>query len=167
MNCKINKIDSWWRNKTKGATGAASVYLLSDMRTLFNNCSIGQASDMPDAMVTDQTSAELYEDEVQEQKMIMSTGGKETPDAMFTPSPTFKGRPVLWSASCTSGYMYFLNFKYIGLNVDPDINMVMTSWKDIPNQKPEGLTGSKTFSDFGEASYSPVAEAEAILRKRS
>jgi hypothetical protein len=125
---------SWWRNKTKTATGAASVYLLSDMRTLFNNCSLGQASDVPDAMVTDQTSQELYEDEVQEQKMIMSTGGKETADAMFAPQPTFKGKPVLWSAACTAGYMYFLNFKYIGLNVDPDINMTATEWKSIPNQ---------------------------------
>jgi len=121
---------SWWKNKQKTSTGAASVYLLSDMRNLFNTCSIGQASDIPEAMVTDQTSYELYEDEVMEQKQIVN---KDLADAMFD-SVTFKGKPVVWSAACTSGYMYFLNFKYIGLNVDPDINMTMTEWKTIPNQ---------------------------------
>ena len=30
--------------------------------------------------------------------------------------------------------MYFLNSKFIGLNVDPDINMTMTEWKTIPDQ---------------------------------
>jgi len=121
---------SWWRNKQKTATGAASVYLLSDMRTTFNNCSLGQSSDTPDAMVTDQTSYELYEDEVMEQKQIVN---KELADAMFE-SVMFKGKPVVWSASCTAGYMYFINFSYVGLNVDPDINMTMTEWKTIPNQ---------------------------------
>ena len=121
---------SWWRNKTKTATGAASVYLLSDMRNLFNNCSVGQATDMPDMIVTDQTSYELYEDEVMEQKQIVN---KDMADAMFD-SVTFKGVPVVWSSQCTAGYMYFLNSKYIGLNVDPDINMEPTGWKEIPNQ---------------------------------
>jgi hypothetical protein len=122
---------TWWKNKTKTATGAASVYLLSDMRTLFNNCSKGQATDMPDGIVTDQTSAELYEDEVLEQKQIVNNTG--TGDPMFS-GVVFKGIPVMWSAACTAGYMYFLNSRFIGLNVDPDINMTMTEWKTIPNQ---------------------------------
>jgi hypothetical protein len=121
---------SWWRNEQKTATGAASVYLLTDMRTLFNNCSKGQASDIPDAIVTDQTSYELYEDEVMEQKQIVN---KDMADAMFD-SVTFKGKPVIWSDQCTSGYMYFINYKYINLIVDPDINLTMTEWKNIPNQ---------------------------------
>lgn len=121
---------TWWKNKQKTATGAASVYLLTDMRNLFNNCSTGQATDIPDMIVTDQTSYELYEDEVMEQKQIVNKGMGE---AMFD-SVTFKGVPVVWSAACTSGYMYFLNSKYIGLNVDPEINMEPTGWKDIPNQ---------------------------------
>lgn len=122
---------TWWKNKQKTATGAASVYLLSDMRTLFNNCSLGQASDVPDMIVTDQTSYELYEDEVMEQKQIVNQVG--TGEPMFD-SVNFKGVPVVWSPSCTSGYMYFLNSSYIGLNVDPDINFEQTGWKEIPNQ---------------------------------
>lgn len=121
---------TWWQNKTKTATGAASVYLLTDMRTLYNNCGKGQASDVPDLMVTDQASYELFEDEVQEQRQTVN---KQAADAMVE-TCTFKGKPVIWSVECTAGYMYFVNTAYIGLNVDPDINMTPTAWKDIPNQ---------------------------------
>lgn len=123
---------SWWRNKQKSSSGSASIYLLTDMRTLFNDCSKGQASDLPNMIVTDQTSYELYEDEVGEQKQIVN---KTTGDAMFSdPMLVFKGVPVVWSSQATDGYMYFLNSNYIGLNVDPDINMSLTEWKTIPNQ---------------------------------
>lgn len=123
---------TWWKNIQKTATASASIYLLTDMRKLFNDCSKGQASDLPNMIVTDQTSYELYEDEVQEQKQIVN---KTTGDAMFSdPMLVFKGVPIAWSSQCTAGYLYFLNSDYIGLNVDPDINMTMTEWKVIPNQ---------------------------------
>lgn len=121
---------TWWANKQAAATGSASVYLLSDMRSMFNNCGVGQASDNPDMLITTQAVYEYYEDEVQEQKQIVNqTSG----DAMLI-TVTFKGVPLVWSSACTAGYMYFLNSKYIGLNVDPDINMSATEWKVIPNQ---------------------------------
>jgi hypothetical protein len=121
---------TWWQNKQAASSGSASVYLLSDMRTLYNNCSTGQATDLPDMIVTTQSVYEYYEDEVNEQKQIVNqTSG----DAMLI-TVTFKGQPLVWSAACPSGLMYFLNSKYIGLNVDPDINMSATEWKTIPNQ---------------------------------
>lgn len=121
---------TWWKNKQATSSGSAAIYLLGDMRTLFNNCGNGQATDMPDMIVTTQTVYEYYEDEVQEQKQIVN---QTTGDAMMI-TVVFKGVPVVWSSQCTAGYMYFLNSKYIGLNVDPDINMTMTEWKTIPNQ---------------------------------
>jgi hypothetical protein len=127
----INQVTyPWWQNKQAGSSGSASVYLLSDMRTLYNNCSTGQATDLPDMIVTTQSVYEYYEDEVNEQKQIVNqTSG----DAMLI-TVTFKGMPLVWSSQCTAGYMYFLNSKYLGLNVDPDINMSATEWKVIPNQ---------------------------------
>lgn len=121
---------SWWQNKQKTATGAASVYLLSDMRNLANTCSEGKTRRIPNIIVTDQTSAELYDDEVLEQKQIVN---KTKGDAEFM-GTTWKGIPVLWSSQCPSGRMYMLNSEYIGLNVDPDINFTPTEWKSIPNQ---------------------------------
>lgn len=121
---------SWWRNQQAGSTGSAAIYLLSDMRSLFNVCGNGQDTDLPDGIVTTRAVYEYYEDEVTEQKSIVNqTSG----DAMLL-SVTFKGVPVIWSSQCPTGYMYFLNSKFIGLNVDPDINMTMTEWKTIPNQ---------------------------------
>lgn len=121
---------SWWRNKQKTATGAASVYLVTDMRNLFNTCSKGQKVDAPTIMVTDQTSYELYEDEVVEQKQIVN---KTLGDAEFD-NVIFKGRPLIWSSECTSGYMYFLNDNYLSLKIDPSIFFQATEWKTIPNQ---------------------------------
>jgi len=45
-----------------------TTYLLSDMRTMFNDCSKG--NDTPTIIVTDQSSYELYEDEVMEQSRL-------------------------------------------------------------------------------------------------
>lgn len=121
---------TWWKNKTKTATGSASIYLITDMRTLFNNCSRGQKVETPNLIVTDQTSYELYEDEVVEQKQIVN---KISGDPEFT-TVTFRGVPLVWSGQCTAGYMYFLNTNYIGLVSDPDIWFAATEWKPIPNQ---------------------------------
>ena len=121
---------TWWKNKQATSSGSAAIYLLGDMRTLFNNCGKGQASDVPDMIVTTQTVYEYYEDEVQEQKQIVN---QTTGDAMMI-TVVFKGVPLVWSSQCSTGKMFFLNSKYIGLEVDPDINMTMTEWKVIPNQ---------------------------------
>lgn len=121
--------NSWWRNKQKTATGAASVYLLSDMRTLFNNCSTGQGVDMPKVIFTDQTSYELYEDEVTELKVINDSMNG---DPMMK-TVTFKGIPLYWSSQAPSGKMYFINDEYISVNIDPDVNFMMTEWKTVAN----------------------------------
>jgi len=121
---------SWWRNQQKSATGAASVYLVTDMRTLANDCSKGQASAVPNFYVTDQTSFELYEEEVVEQKQIVN---KIMGDTDFQ-TLEFRGKPVMWAGNCTSGYLYALNSEYLSLIYDPDIFFAPTEWKTIPNQ---------------------------------
>lgn len=121
---------TWWQNRTKSSSGAASVYLLSDMRNLANTCSEGKTRRMPNMIVTTQTVAELYDDEVLEQRSIVN---KSSGDAEFLQT-SWKGIPIIWSAQCTSGYMYMLNSQFIGLNVDPQINFMATQWKNIPNQ---------------------------------
>lgn len=121
--------NAYWQNKQKTSTGAASVYLESDMNNLWNNCSKGQNSDEPTVMVTDQTSHELYQQEVQELKRIHNT---MEGDPTFT-TVTFRGAPVIWSPQSTAGRMYFLNDRYLSLVIDPDVNFRMTDWKSIPN----------------------------------
>lgn len=121
--------NSWWRNKQATSTGAAATYLLSDMRNLFNDCSTGQGVNQPKVIFTDQTSHELYEDEVQEIKVINDT---MSGDPMMK-TVTFKGLPIYWSSQAPSGKMYFLNDDYISLTIDPDVNFMMTEWKQVAN----------------------------------
>jgi len=121
----------WWQNLHKAATGAAAVYLVSDMRTLLNNCLRYAKAEVNDYfIVTDQTSYELYEDEVTEQKAIVN---KTLGDAGFE-SVQFKGRPVTWAPSAIAGQMRFINTNYIKLVVDKEYFMDMTEWKPIPDQ---------------------------------
>lgn len=121
-------IETWWKNKYKDMVNRTpTTYLLSDMRTMFNDCSKG--NDTPTIIVTDQSSYELYEDEVMEQKQIVN---KELGDAMFE-NILFKGRPVVWSPSCGEGDMYFLNDRYLEWVADEYANFEMTEWKTAQN----------------------------------
>ena len=121
---------TWWANRTKAATGVASVYLLSDMRNLANTISEGQTRRMPNIIVTTQTVAELFDDEVLEQRQIVNMS-KGDPESTST---AWKGVPLMWSSRCPAGRMYMLRSDSFGLNVDPDFNFASTEWKSIPNQ---------------------------------
>lgn len=121
---------TWWQNRTKAATGVASVYLLADMRNLANTCSEGLTRSYPNMIFTTQAVAELFDDEVLEQRQIVN---KSSGDPEFLKT-MWKGIPLIWSGQCTAGYMYMLNSNNISLNIDPDINFMATAWKSIPNQ---------------------------------
>jgi len=122
----INQSDhSWWRNETKDMTDLSlAVHLLPEMRTMFNNVSKG--TEVPDVIVTSQQGFEAYEDEVLEYKQIVN---KDTGDASFE-TIKFKGKDLVWSPSCPSDKMYFLNTDYLEWVVDSDINFEMTDWKE-------------------------------------
>jgi len=121
---------TWWQNRQKTATGAASVNLLPDMRNFMNTISESKMRQMPNMIITTQTVSELYDDEVVEQRQIVN---KTAGDADFERT-TYKGIPIMWSSRCPSGRMYMMRSDNIGLNIDPDMNFMMTSWKPIPNQ---------------------------------
>ena len=122
---------SYWQNRQKTATGAASVYLLADMRNLANTASEGITRDYCDLIVTTQTVAELFDDEVLEQRQIVNLGAN---DPEGKGQNAWKGIPLTWSAQCASGRMYMLNSQYLTLEIDPEYNFQMTEWKSIPNQ---------------------------------
>jgi len=122
---------TWFRNQYKSATGAASIYLVSDMRNLMNTCTKYAKAELNDlAIVTDQTSFELYEDETMEQKRIVN---QKMADAGFE-NFQFKGRPMFWSPYAPSAKMYFINTNYLKMVKDEQYFMQMTEWKSIPEQ---------------------------------
>jgi hypothetical protein len=122
---------TWFRNQYKTATGAASVYLVSDMRNLMNTITTYSKLEINDlAMFTTQTVWELYEDESLE---LLRFSSKDKGDPSFD-TLTYRGRPIMWARSCPSGYMYCINAEYLKLVIDPDYYMDMTDWKTIPDQ---------------------------------
>jgi len=122
---------TWFRNQATTMTGLSfSVYGISYMRTMLNNCSENRTQDRPDIIVTGQTPYEYYEDEVMEQKQIVN---KALGDAGFT-NIEFKGIPMIYSPACAATRMYFLNTNYLYVTYDPMMNFDMTEWKPIPDQ---------------------------------
>ena len=123
--------NAYFRNQQKTSSGAASVHLLNDMRNFYNTCTKFAKSERGDyVFYTDQTTYELYEEEVEEQKRIVN---QDKGDPFFD-SISFKGRPLYWAPSAPSGNIYFLNTNYFYLWCDTDYWMQMTDWKSIPDQ---------------------------------
>lgn len=121
----------WFRNQTKTATGAFSVYGISDMRNMMNNLTKYAKTDIKDIfMMTDQTTYEAFEDVMLEMKQFFN---QTLMDAGFE-HLVFKGRPLMWAPSAPSAKIYFINPSYLYLIKDPDYFMDMTNWKEIPDQ---------------------------------
>ena len=121
---------SWWQSNTTNATGKSmATYLRPYMRTMMNNCSKNRKNDTPDIIVTTQTIFENYEDQLTD----FFRFEKGTPDLSW-PNILFRNAPIVWSPSCPSQKMFFINTKYLYLIYDPNYWFEMTEWKPIPEQ---------------------------------
>lgn len=118
----------WWQGKVTTSVGSFSANGLDSMRTMYNNVTRG--NDKCDLIITDQTNFERYEKVLQPQERFtdsaMADGGFE--------NLKFKSAPVTFDLYCTAGYMYFLNSKYLQLNVHKDANFSSTDFVKPENQ---------------------------------
>lgn len=122
---------TWWRNQFTNAAGKSfATYGVSLMRTLMNNCANNLKMDTPDLILGGQTPYEYYEDTV---LPVYRISNNKLADMGFE-NIQFKGKPMMWSPSCSNQRMYFLNTNFIKFVVDPMLYMDMTNWKDVPNQ---------------------------------
>lgn len=119
---------SWWRNQRAASSGSFAAYGESDMRTMFNNCSIG--NDHPDLILTTQTVFEYYEAEAGDKQVINDSDAAKLGFRTFA----YKGSNIYYSPKCGSGLLYMLNLKYLKLKIDSKADFEMTEWKNIPNQ---------------------------------
>ena len=123
---------TWWASTVKASTGAASVYLRSDMTNVYNTIQrLKTPSAKPTLIVTDQTSYELFETEVlAPMQRIVNQELKSLGFDRFE----FKGTPVDWSpAAAPAGVMYFLNTNYLQLVIDSKADFQETEWKPVQN----------------------------------
>lgn len=122
---------TWFRNQTAASAGAASLYLIDEMRTALNSVLKYSRAELSDiTIVTNQTVFELYEKEGYE---IYQLSDNTLFDAGFD-TLQYRRRPIMWCPSAPSGNMYFLNTAYLSLVCDEGHWMLMTDWKSIPNQ---------------------------------
>jgi hypothetical protein len=119
---------SWWENKYAAASGSFATYGKSDMRTMFNNCSKG--NDHPGLLLTTQSVFEFYEAEAEDIQVINDSDAAKLGFRTFA----YKGANLYYSPSCPTGYMYFLNLKYLKFKKDSKADFDMTEFKTIPNQ---------------------------------
>jgi hypothetical protein len=118
----------WWRNQYFVSTGSFAAFGKSDMRTMYNNCSIG--NDHPNLILTEQTVFEFYEAEAEDIQRINDSSAANLGFQTFR----YKGANMYYSPQCPTGYIYFLNLKYLKLKIDSKADFDMTEWKVIPNQ---------------------------------
>ena len=122
-----------WRNQQKTSNGAFSVYGESDMTNLYNTCSRWGKTD---CLVSDQTTFELGQAEALEKVSVVN---KEAVD-LGIGHITFLGVIWIWSPKCTTGYTYYIDRSHLGFTIDPDVNMTMGPWKEIPQQYKDVVT---------------------------
>jgi hypothetical protein len=89
----------WWRNQYFVSTGSAAAYLKSDMRTMYNNCSVG--NDHPNLLLTEQTVFEFYEAEAEDIQRINDSSDAFLGFQAFK----YKGANLYYSPLCPTVYM--------------------------------------------------------------
>ena len=127
----IGNIDAasypFWRNQHAASSGDHTVYLIDDMRTMWDDCSGDSGeTDTPQMLVTTKAIKNWYEDEALDSHFY--TESNEMAD-LGIKGCAFKGAPILWSNSCQDDYMYFLNLDYLEIAYTPSKYFEMTDWK--------------------------------------
>lgn len=125
---------TWWKSNVTSTAGSFAAGGLGKMRTTFNTLSMG--NDKPDIIFCDQNVYEYYEAALQPIQRITNT---KAADGGFE-NLTFKGIPIIFDRDCPSGYMYFLNSKYLNLVVHRDADMATTPFITTVDQD---ITSSK------------------------
>lgn len=123
--------ETWWRNKTDNMTGVSfATNGTARMRTMLNNVMNNRKMDRSDIILTTQTVFEYYEDNILDKYQHTD---KRMNDLGFE-NLSFKKIPMVWSPSCGTGRMYFLNTRFLSFVYDPALFFDMTEWKAIPDQ---------------------------------
>jgi len=126
----VKSTHDFWAAKYKDDTGAKEIYLLSDMRNLWNSC--GSNMSYPTLIVSNQTIFETYEEyAIDAAQIVKNVGGLA--DLGFE-TMKFKGADWIWSPGVEDNDVYMLNTNFIEVVYDPNMWFDMLPWKNIPYQ---------------------------------
>lgn len=119
--------NAWWQAQSQTAASFAANGL-DTMRATFNLTSRG--SDKVDLIIGDRTNFERYEKSLQPQERFtdskMADGGFQ--------SLMFKATPFTFDLYAPSGNIFFLNSKYLNLQIQKDANFTSTDFVKPVNQ---------------------------------
>jgi hypothetical protein len=125
----VGGIDSgthtFWQSYVEATAGALSI---ASMATAYNSVSVG--NDQPSLVLTTQTLYEKYESLLQPSLRFTDPG---TADAGFQ-NLLFKGSKVCYDGGTPTGYVYFLNPKYLRLVGHSDVWFKPTPFVRPTNQ---------------------------------
>ena len=119
---------SWWQAQAV-TSGSFAAQGISDWRNGYNLCCQYSETDIPTFAVTTQTVHQYYEGVLQPQERFMST---DKADAGFM-KLQFKGIPIVWDPSATSGTLWFLNDNHIELRVASGKDFAAGKWIEPDN----------------------------------
>lgn len=120
---------SWWQSQS-GTAASFAANGLSEMRNIFNDCSLQDQTDKPDLITTDQTNYERYEGILQPQERFNDS---KMADAGFE-NLKFKAIPMTWDSYATAGKMYFINTNHLKMVVHTDADMKFGDFQEPENQ---------------------------------
>jgi len=136
----INRtVNTWWQANYSDAPdtetwGGTNDTIHKAMRAMFHSCSRGMRRFPPNLVITTQSIFELYENSMVQNIRYTTLGeGDVSFEAIL-----FSGKPMVWDADCTAGYMYFLNTKFLYLVFDTEANFTPTPFQSPYNQDAVG-----------------------------
>lgn len=121
--------NSWWRSVVNTAGSWGSGVGRSQLVNTINTCAKRSPVELPDLLLSDQTSIEAYEGILVNQYRFDSG----TADVGLL-KMTFKGIPWLWSVQATSGVIYVLHSDAIKFYVDKNTDFLFTGFVRPVNQ---------------------------------
>lgn len=124
---------SFWRNVSSDVSGtpATASNIRGYMNTVFNQ--LVRGNDVPDLLVADNNYFGFYQDSLQTQQRFTTDG--DLGSAGFSSLKYNNSDVILESGSgIATNHMYFINTKYLFLEVHPDANMTPKSEKVSVNQ---------------------------------
>jgi len=121
-----SETNTWWRNQHAASSGDHTVYLIDDMRSMYDACSDDGGTETPQMIITTKAIKNWYEDEALDSHYY--TESNEMAD-LGIKGCAFKGAPILWSNSCDDYLMYFLNLNFFEIAYTASKWFEMTEWK--------------------------------------
>jgi len=119
---------SWWAARAETTSEALST---ARMGNTYNYCSLGQAGEAPDLLLTTQDLFEAYGELVLPYYRFSDA---RKGDIGFT-SLRFMNADVAFDENCPSGYVFFLNGKYLKWTPHSDSAAKFLVWEGKPNDQ--------------------------------